>query len=121
MKAEYLRIGNFFQWNKLASMRCGVDVITRENHYKYEEFKEPTLLTEEWLLKFGFEENYQSAFRHKFDHPCNYIGYDFSKTPDKDMEGFRYYGKYVKCEYVHQLQNLYYALTGEELTIKQPA
>ena len=27
--------------------------------------------------------------------------------------------EYIPCAYVHQLQNLYYALTGEELTISQ--
>ena len=27
--------------------------------------------------------------------------------------------KPAECDYVHQLQNLYFALTGEELTIKE--
>lgn len=77
---------------------------------------EPIPLTEEWLLKFGFEITYSSNFRIKFDHSCNYVGYDYSHNSDKSMEGFRFYGHYIKCEYVHQLQNLFHALTGEELT-----
>lgn len=81
------------------------------------EFIEPIPLTEEWLVKLGFEKTYESAFRLKYDLPCNFIGFDFSKTEDKSMDGLRFYGRYFKIKYVHQLQNLYFALTGEELTI----
>jgi len=46
-KANELRVGNYFQWIEIASMGIGVDVITKDNHYTYEDFKEPIPLTEE--------------------------------------------------------------------------
>ena len=76
---------------------------------------EPIPLTEEWLIKFGFE----------FDE----IGYLFKDLSiysfvDRKEKGFmlvvadiEHKETYVK--YVHQLQNLFHALTGEDLTIKE--
>ncbi|MBA3987208.1 MAG: hypothetical protein H0X63_11700 [Flavobacteriales bacterium] len=75
-------------------------------------------LTEFWLKRFGFEETYNSQFRLKLDHKeFTEFGYDFSKVEDKSMEGFRYYGRYIKIKYVHQLQNLFYCLSGQELSL----
>jgi hypothetical protein len=69
------------------------------------------LLTEEWLLKFGFEirrikdiTNYTS---HKLDL------YQYLSNNNKIF--FEYSDGDVEIKYVHQLQNLYFALTGEEL------
>lgn len=66
-------------------------------------------LTEEWLVKFGF------------------VQWDKNKWVDKNGvitisklgEGVLYLAnqRHVNIFYVHQLQNLYFALTGEELTI----
>ena len=82
------------------------------------DYIEPIKLTEEQLLMLGFEISYSSNFRLKFDHSkINEIGFDFSHTPDKSMEGFRYYGHYIKIEHVHQLQNIYNSLTGCELAL----
>ena len=64
----------------------------------------PIPLTEEWLLKFGFE---NKKIR---------IGvYDLIVVlPNSAF----YNGCGFPCKYVHQLQNLYFAITGEELTMK---
>lgn len=69
-------------------------------------------LTEEWLLKFGF-----SGALYYFKS-----GFEFSLK--KQSDGFvMIINDYEECwpeiQYVHQLQNLYFALTGEELTIKE--
>ena len=69
----------------------------------------PIPLTEEWLLKFGFEYSDLNGDSGLWKIPP-----------------FQIYGKYnqfiydykLDVNYVHQLQNLYFALTGEELTIK---
>ncbi len=74
---------------------------------QYNEIK-PIPLTEEWLVKFGFEaEN----------------GYPFKMLKGfiKIRNGiwfFKYYDLDIEIKHVHQLQNLYFALTGEELEIK---
>jgi hypothetical protein len=80
---------------------------------------EPIIITEEWLLKFGFIEINRSNFRISFDHiQTRFIGYDFCEK-EKEFNGFRYYGHYLhNINHIHQLQNLYFALTQTELTLK---
>ncbi len=67
---------------------------------------EPIPLTEEWLVKFGFEG------WDKGDYTMNLSNANFYKLPI-----WQPLAKNIK--HVHQLQNLYFALTGEELTIKE--
>lgn len=66
-------------------------------------------LNEEWLLKFGFElingNKYRNGHIELLDGPNHCYEY--------------FYGGFTKIKYVHQLQNLYFALTGEELEIKE--
>ena len=67
----------------------------------------PIGLTREWLIKFGFEEALNGWWS-----PCEEYSY---------REGNFYLGANIflaKIDYVHQLQNLPFALTNEELTIK---
>ena len=73
-------------------------------------------LTEEWLLKFGLEK--LDIDLYKIDN--EYFILFFNETyyiADEDWKNKkRIIGKGLI--YVHQLQNLYFALTGEELTLK---
>jgi len=75
---------------------------------------EPIPLTEEWLLKFGFEKNDNNQFilmEGSVDILFN-----------KDLNGWTCDGinfSINMTEHVHQLQNLYFALTGEELKLKE--
>ena len=71
------------------------------------ELIEPIPLTEEWLLKLGF--------KYFLDTKIYAIDNFFiEKEPDNKIAVmYDYLNKSV--EYVHQLQNLYFALTGEEL------
>ena len=117
MKANELRAGNYFQWIEIASMGIGVDVITKDNHYTYEDFKESIPLTEEWLVKFGFDWNKSRK--------ALFIAFGTSKTilwypehKNKVWLTIRDKAEQVNVNGVHQLQNLYFALNiGEELTI----
>ncbi len=72
---------------------------------------EPIPITEEWLLKFDFVSNpYQDRYEKSLIH------IECDKTRGKTelwIEGMSH------IKYVHQLQNLYYAMRGEELTLKQ--
>lgn len=77
----------------------------------------PIQLTEEWLLKFGFQYNGKVLilkFKDGVFDEGNCI--EYFKGRDYTEIKFGYYGN-SKIKYVHQLQNLYHALTGEELTI----
>ena len=75
----------------------------------------PILLTDEWLIKFGLEQGgYDFLFWTK--ETKNGI---FTICGDSEIEfGIRYNNEIeLQLKYVHQLQNLYFALTGEELAI----
>ncbi|WP_347219308.1 hypothetical protein [Chryseobacterium sp.] len=129
MEAKELRIGNYCQ-QFLGVGDDGADYKTIEieandiyrisgliNHEI-----EPIELTEEWLEKFGFEIEKSSTHCIAF----NEIGYEHELQLDKEFGTdencwniTKYGGGYRLVYYVHQLQNLYFALTGEELTIKE--
>ena len=72
---------------------------------------EPIPLTEEWLLKFGFDSKTlifrNGNFTMTWGNGGDYI--DFQTIAGSYM---------IHVAHVHQLQNLYFALTGEELEIK---
>lgn len=82
----------------------------------------PIPLTEEWLVKFGCETRRTNSGHAYLSfekiNPKTDYGSGFELYEDGlflcDCDGGRIGNK---IEYVHQLQNLYFALTGEELTI----
>ena len=63
----------------------------------------PIPLTEEWLVKFGFENKTKTFVLNNISIKQQTKGYFFYLS--------------IMIQYVHQLQNLYFALTGEELKI----
>jgi len=72
-------------------------------------------LTEEWLVTFGFHKSSNQYFSIA---SFSYIEHDAYGCNG----GFGYClhderGIFLEIKYVHQLQNLYFALTGEELSI----
>ena len=78
----------------------------------------PIEISEEWLLKLGFEVYYESQFCKRLELTSNTeICYAFSNVEAyKGAVGFSYVGKVVQnIKFLHQLQNLYFALTGSEL------
>lgn len=111
MKNE-LRIGNYINnSNKVLSITDSGILCTglSMTGVVLIEIPKPIPLTEEWLLKFGFE--YKSyGYGEKEWKQWNYKGFN--------LNGFEY-SSYLKIDYLHQLQNLYFALTNEELTIKE--
>ena len=87
-------------------------------------------LTEEWLLKFGFFLKEEIDDEHFFngalfqdrnsDEFVIHHGEEYHYIRDISASSFDGSTEYrtTKIQYIHQLQNLYFALTGEELTIK---
>jgi hypothetical protein len=81
----------------------------------------PIPLTKEWLLKFGFEKRITVGHSVQYFIGKNPITHDWL-FDILWLDGYSapfYRNGFHKIQYVHQLQNLYYDLTGEELTIKQ--
>ena len=78
-------------------------------------FIEPIELSGEIMLKFGFIEFFHGIYSTwAFEEFSN----NFSVDQDSDGFNFQIYGGWLELNYVHQLQNLYFALTGEELKFK---
>jgi len=76
----------------------------------------PIPLTEEWLLKFGFKRLESPAPEI---HPyADYIKYDIVISMPYFEFSYSYGDSSRVLKYVHELMNLYYTLTGEELEIK---
>jgi len=119
MEARELRIGNYVYVSNFGECRIsGLDKIDNtilpivEDGEKEIKVNLSLIvgvpLTEDWLLSFGFEEDGQ-LFHNQIALYKNGI------------RGFNYNVNYFEHEnleeikYVHQLQNLYYALTTQEL------
>jgi hypothetical protein len=123
LEANDLRIGNlvnrYFEkkYDFGSSMEWQPIVFNLDDFKLLKCFKhKPILLTEEWLLKFGFEWSIQ--------HQAHYLsGFDFVIDICTDYSRvikYRRSGEVItRIKHLHQLQNLYFALTGEELTIKE--
>ena len=121
MKANELRVDNLIKFGELQHECKPCDIL---NLYQSEiagreigEYK-PIPLTEEWLLKFGFY--YLDDDNEYLAHPVliealklNSDSSDFFKTCTLRIHK----NLTIGVQYVHQLQNLYFALTGEELTL----
>lgn len=133
MKANELRLGNLIDRQDYICKVTRIEedgIITEPLEYKGERFVEqklkPIPLTEEWLVKFGFKKtlwnntNYPNRFELTLYVNGILIKYD-SYYNETTALSFGEFGNdnviITKLKYVHQLQNLYFALTGEELTI----
>jgi len=84
----------------------------------------PIPLTEEWLIKFGFLNDgvtfkistsrirlilFKINSANEYNNNCN----EFTATVYQSKQSI----EICRVKHVHQLQNLYFALTGKELTI----
>jgi hypothetical protein len=79
-------------------------------------YGKPIYITCKWLKDFGFEDTSLAAFFIQYSKG----GLSINIDGDDDVAvGMDYKGINLPCQkHVHQLQNLYHALTGEELTLK---
>ena len=89
------------------------------NGYKFQysqcfEFIKPIHITEKLLLRLGFKKDEILYNKERFAIKKWEVGSEIGWVIfwlDKDI-------LYVKPYYLHQLQNIYFSLTGEELEIK---
>lgn len=119
MKATELRIGNWVQ-TKQTEKQFQVTTSTFEVLSVVESQYKPIPLTEEWLKRFGFDkdEEYDEGGLVDYRWTLMYRSLEFvSFWNSEELNGVNQPQTGVDIEYVHQLQNLYFALTGEELTL----
>ena len=100
------------------------------NQYKPIEI-EGILLTREMFFNFGAEimplekneGHYNGNSDKNFGYPVIWLNkYEALTLNASEPVGYLFFNGYrIKCKYVHELQNLFFALTGKELTLKQNA
>lgn len=129
MKANELRIGNMVQLyrrpsDKDKSVYSVKDILKHKNIYfvslsddfmvNIETGIGPIPITKEWLIKFGFSKSYPDG-EESFGY------WDLNNVEFLDFENgeFEINSTAFIFKYVHQLQNLYFVLTGEELKLKE--
>ena len=127
MKATELRIGNYIErHNKVIGVKDVIQVDGGTPLLAFEGMTtlkfNPIPLTEEWLLKFGFIKNDWYNGKHfVLNKYCSII---IEKSGcDKGVwylgdKSDAYCHRLKKIQFIHELQNLYFALESEELTIK---
>ena len=132
MKVKELKIGNYLFFEKeiqqVSSIHSDETIRLKANadencHGCYSVTQtniKPIPITEEWLIKFGYvkfksNEIYNEwgliidgILKYKIIETVNYLKNNSKFTiPNSD--------KPIMIQYIHQLQNLYFVLTGEEL------
>jgi hypothetical protein len=134
MEAKELRIGNYILFetklinetstivgynNDLTNIKYLSD--KSDNYYSLgcsirSKYLKPIPLTEEWLLRFGFDKKDNSSYWRPNKCWHRYVfGYTKFGLPYLNLEPEGCIGPHATCYYVHQLQNLYFALTNKEL------
>jgi hypothetical protein len=124
METKELRIGNYIHplldENEVAEIcyisenDLGFERLSDKEYFQGNAIK-PIPLTEEWLLKFGFELEDDKIYYHLDSYEDIYItktSYSFSIYNATHFTNIK-----QGIKHVHQLQNLYFALTNEELKL----
>ena len=85
----------------------------------FEAYGTPIELSPEWLDKMGFvyRDGASEYGTYRRDNTIELYEHDDNPGIFHFSNGL-FHGRQVEIKYVHQLQNLYYANIGEELTIK---
>jgi hypothetical protein len=123
MKANELRVGNlvFFRGREIV-VHAKLLVSIEEKEYE-DDYIQPIPLTLEILTKCGFEKDDDAGNWNSPKHDIYRVG-SFKVGIKEDFIGWYnqvdddFYSYFVQVKHLHQLQNLVYALTGEELNIQ---
>lgn len=119
MKAKNYRIGNLVKYEDrvfrihslaeelptLDTVEFGIGVVDWNN-------LKPIELTEEWLINLGFEQDTDIGYR--WYHINGSLAYDLDDNCIRIDDTW----EFGKRQYVHELQNLFFALTCTDLELK---
>ena len=125
LTAKELRIGNYVTWedDDIDNIILQVTGIFDNGEllvkYKYTsslfheidtdiEDVKPIELTEKWLIDFGFRKDEETNYRWFME---DWLAYDLDDNCIRTSDSW----EFGKKKYVHELQNLYFSLTGKEL------
>ena len=124
MIVNELRVGNYVTTGKKEWI---ISVVSDSNEVRVTDGKftaiaqipineiHPIPLTEEWLLNFGFDKPNSKRPYHFKKSSTEFLWSEYQyelKCFCNDINMFSF-----PCKYVHTFQNIYYSITGQELTI----
>lgn len=114
MNANELRIGNWVQIDDLPPEQITTESFCMLEKYGHWNLVKGIPLTPDWIERFGWnktEYDYWIGINDNTYITCSEKGTYIGEDNDT-------YIPLNHIQYVHQLQNLYFALTGTELTLK---
>lgn len=120
MKIKELRIGNYVLAGEYDFPMCVTGIFEDKVYLNFDGNNDddlickeieimPIRLTDETLLKFGFVKGDIYHFIDDF----------YIDNWNPEQSHYTYNAETVKIKYLHQLQNLYFSLTGKELKYEQ--
>lgn len=133
IQAKELRIGNLFNYHNqtvtvLSILQGGKsdfgyfkDSIGFERSYSDEDCPKPIPLTEEWFKRFGYtkKKGYKEKYFEFTDEYSEWLDLEDGTFKPKPYYFADAFEENFRIKYVHQLQNISFALTGKELTISE--
>lgn len=133
LTAQELRMGNYVEyfsknpfeewayWWEMIQIDAR-DIVYIDTYSNTPDYR-PIPITEDWLVKLGFGINKNAyIIKSKFLlKKVDSVNYEVKFWTDASSFAKNLLRIELNIKYIHQLQNLYFALTGRELTIKQTA
>lgn len=118
-----LRVGNLIQEGKIEQIDKSIDEVYYSGDGYYQSNYccnlNPILITEDWLLKFGFNTTFEKITEIQINEN-EVLYYDISEKCMSLYVPVHYEDTslvFNHCKYIHQLQNLYFALVNSELQL----
>jgi hypothetical protein len=113
MKINELRVGNLLYNESVIvtiDARTIFDIWDNKGLSKYK----PIPITDTWLLKFGFKFSKGLMTYYKNNHDVSLYASGII-----EFSPFGHAYNVINIKYIHELQNIYFALTGDELQCSQ--
>lgn len=121
IKAEELRIGNLVQEESTGLLfKANIYIISWFSQSHQKDRYQAVPITEELLLKAGFERlanNTPFYHRTTTSSTGRKLVFNLGQCLNGSYSPLSYIDVHEEIIYFHQLQNLYFALTGKELTL----
>lgn len=127
MTAKELRVGNFIYYSDYRDVDNPYEIITAVGNdisklmisdYQTRLMFSPIPLTDQWFEKFGGDKSEIELCSYRLYSLTR--NYDFHKVESEDGDFYWYCDQIIgdTCiTYVHELQNLFFALTKQELEL----
>ena len=133
MNVIELRIGNYVSyyniWHEIVGIdkdRVLIEYHNGETDYYHIDYIEPIELTEDILTKIGFKKGYNEIYSMELCTDCYdyYISYQNVKDNKHSFVASGYNNELKRqirldnIQYLHELQNIFFSFTNQELEIK---